>query len=408
MKLHLRIAFRYIFAKRTFNFISFITALSIVGITVGVAALIAVMSIFKGFQEITRNQLIGFDPHLQILPARGVRLSDYESILKKAAADPEVEIAAPVVSGRIVSTRRNSFRALELTGLPREAAPAYLEAIYPQVVTGAKSFTKDNEILIGALLADKLLALPNDTLLFLSPKSIEAALVQLAPLPASSARVSGIFQTNVREFDEGEAFSPIEFARSALRIPQGEITAINIRIKDINDLESVQSRIASILPANMQVKSWKDLNADLYRVMQFERMAAFSILSLIIIIAVFNLLASLAMTVTEKRRDIGLLRALGADPRLISRTFLSEGLIIGSAGTLFGAILGVGASLGQIHYKWFKIDTSRYIIDAIPVSLSAQDVMIVCAVSLALSFLATIYPSRKAAKTQVIEAMRSE
>lgn len=407
MKVHNKIALRYIFSKRSFNFISIITFISILGITAGVAALICVLSIFNGFQKLTEQQIVGFDPHIRISPIKGKLIENPKPIIQKIKRINGTVSIEAVKSGRIAAVSQNSVQVFNLICVDKRSN--YLKKINESIVLRSKN--KKNtlqDILIGAALADRLNVFPGDTIRLITPEKAVSSFAQMNMNAGEQVVIKGLFQTNVKDYDLTIAFADFTTGENLFNLPGENCSFIDIRLNSLESAPKVLTDLAFIKNFQLKAETWQDLNKDLYRVMQFERMAAFAILSIIIIIAVFNILASLSMTVTEKQRDIALLKAIGGSDNLISKIFLSEGLIIGFIGTFAGAVIGVLLTLGQINFKWFKIDTTKFIVDSIPASLSWTDTVMICIVSLLLTFFATILPARKAAKTNISQALRSE
>lgn len=406
MRLPLFIARRYVFSKHSLNFITIITSISIVGIAIGVAALIIVMSVFNGFRELQEKFLIGFDPHVRLSAVEGTWITPADSIRSIVTTMPDVSASSSVLSGKVVAIREKSAQAFMLEGV-NSSDIGSVSGIRNAVVTGRFDIAPRKgvaHVLLGIGLADKLRVFPGDTLSLVAPPAIETAIAQSSLPPLTRAVVTGLFQTNVKEYDTYQAYTSIETARTLFEAPSDAALYIDIRSTDISRADAIRQRLVERFPS-LRVETWYDLHRDLYNVMRFERMAAFVILTLIILIAVFNVFASLTMTVTEKRSEIGVLRAMGAPASTIMRIFFGESLIIGVVGTLLGILLGVGLSLGQQQYGWFALDTSRYIVPALPISLHLDDVVFVSLVALVLAPLAGIYPARKAARVRAARAL---
>ncbi len=403
------IARRYVFSKHSLNFITIITSISIIGIAIGVAALIIVMSVFNGFRQLQEKFLVGFDPHVRISAAQGTWIGNADSLLAQVKTLPGVHAASPIVAGKVVGVRSKSMQAFLLQGVDH-ANIGTVSGIENSVVTGVFALEERDgiaRVILGIGLADKLRVFTGDTLALVAPPAIEQAIAQ-SSLPAlTHAVVSGLFQTNVKEYDALQAYTSVETARRLFGAPVHGALYIDVRSSDIAQSEALQQEITTKF-SGLRAETWYDLHRDLYNVMRFERMAAFIVLTLIIFIAVFNVFASLTMTVAEKRAEIGVLKAMGASPGVITRIFFGESLIIGVVGTLLGVALGVGLSLGQAHYGWFSLDTSRYIVPALPISLQADDVIFVSAVALILAPLAGIYPARKAARVRAARALMNK
>ncbi|MCO5252058.1 MAG: ABC transporter permease [Candidatus Kapabacteria bacterium] len=410
MKFEYFIARRYIFAKRSFNFITVITVLSIIGITVGVAALIVVLSIFNGFQNMTKKQFLGFDPHIRIVPKEGTWF-DPKGLTKQIA---EIEMTESIVesyNSKAIGFNNNQVQVFELLAVDSEHEDFY-DGIRRATIFGKFALKTDNPrlpgIVVGNVLADKLRVLPGDTLMLLSPRSIEKIISGVGMRGTQPAIVTGIFSSNIKDYDSRFGISSDVLAKSILNPNMGFINSIDLRINDIKHLDAMKSKISAILPKDLQVLTWQDLNPDLFAIMKFERFATFSVLSIIIMLAVFNVLISLSMTVIEKRRDIGVLRSMGASGKSIRNIFVYQGVIIGLVSTVIGTALGLFVSFGQINYKWLKVDSSKFIIDAIPVAVDSADVWIIAGFSIILSTIATIYPARRASDMEIIGSIRTE
>lgn len=399
-----KIALRYIFSKRSYNFITVITTISLIGITIGVAAIIAVLSIFNGFQDITQNQITGFDPHIRIISKNG-NINENDSLLNKIH-NSDITASAYMLEGKAIATNNSKlqvFNALSTDGKNEEL----FNIVINNMLTGNFDISDRvfDKALIGARLADKLRVMPGDTLTLFSPEMMESSLISYRIPQPVKVTVWGIYQMNIKDYDD-YAFINLKAAQRLFRT--SEFSQLDIKLDDYNKAETVKSQISKQLGSDYIINSWIDINKDLYNIMKFERMASFMIMSLIIIIAVFNILASLTMTVVEKQKDIAVLKSLGATESSLKKIFMFEGVLIGIISTIAGVIIGLIFCYGQINFKWFKIDGNKYIIDAIPLVINYWDVLLISAFSLLLSILATIYPARVASRTNITESLKSE
>lgn len=395
---------------RSFHFITVVSTISIIGIVVGIAAIICVTSIFNGFREFAEQQLIGFDPHIRIVANEGAWLHNTDSILKKIRKLSEVKAASSGLQGRIIALKNNSMNVITLNAVKREEINS-VSGIANMLIIGRFDITERDElpgIVIGSGLADRLKVLTGDTVSLVSPKMIEYAARSFTEPVQVRTRVTGIFQTNAKEYDDYYAYTSYFPGVELFSPPKGSALTVDIKLKSLYDLEKVKSKLKEIINKDAKILTWYDLHKELYNIMQFERYVSFIILSLIIVIAAFNVLASLSMTVVEKRADIGVLKAIGATSKLIQKIYLMEGLLIGIISTFTGVIIGLGLCLAQIKYSLFRLDTSKFIINAIPVSIHATDIILVSILSLFLSITAAIYPARRASKTIITEAIREE
>lgn len=410
MKFEIFIALRYIFAKRSFNFITVITALSIIGITVGVAALIVVISIFNGFQNITKQQFLGFDPHIRIVPKEGNWFNSGQ-LLNEIKQHDNVAEAVESYNSKVVGINNNQVQVFELLALDESQKDFYSGIELATIFGKFKLITDDkimSAIVLGNVLADKLRVLPGDTLTLLSPRSIEKIISGVGMRGAQKAFVAGIYNSNIKDYDSRFGFSNDLLAKAILNPKIGEINSIDIRLHDLKYIEQTTSEFNKIISDNLQILTWQDLNPDLFAIMRFERFSTFAVLSLIIMLAVFNVLISLSMTVIEKRRDIGVMRSIGASKVNMRNIFIYQGIIIGLLSTFLGVIIGLFVSYGQINYKWFKVDSSKFIIDAIPLDLHMADIWVIAIFSLILSSLSALYPAKRAADVEVINSIRTE
>ncbi len=410
MRLQTRIALRYIFSVRSFHLISVITLISIVGIVVGVAALIIVLSIFNGFGEFAEKQMVGLDPHVRISASEGAWIPNADSLLPVIKSMPGVRAASPVIQGRVVLSNRDNMQVVYMNSVKSNEI-ASVSGITGKIIIGRFDFRNDSLIpgvVVGAGIADRLGLQPFDTLSVMSPSMIEKSISTNRKKNGLAVVVTGIFQTHTKDYDDVYIYSDERSGCRVFAIPAGYAYTIDIRLDNIEDAEEFKTMLAAKLPAGYAVNTWYDLHQELYDIMKLEKMATFLVLSLIIVIAVFNVLASLSMTVVKKRPDIALLKALGSTTGTISGIFRTEGIIIGFISTFLGVLLGVGFCYGKMRFNWFEIDTAKYLVPSIPIALHLVDVAVVTAFSLALSFLATIYPAKRAANTIITSEIRSE
>jgi lipoprotein-releasing system permease protein len=410
MKYTIKIALRYIFTKRSFHFINVISIISFIGIIIGVASLIAVMAIFNGFRSFTEKQLIGFDPHLRILPKNGNWINNSDSLINKIQIIHEVKNAIPILQGRTIGIKKNNMQVFTLNSIsPKDLSK--VSDISKTTIAGTFFLGKVNDlstIVLGAGLADRIKALPGDTISLISPKLIESSIKRFGFPNTRMVFVSGLFQTNIREFDNTYAYSNQEIGTRLFLPPANSFNSIDIKLDNLKLLEKTKRKLSSVIPENLELMTWYDLHKQLYQIMDFERILAFIVMSLIIIIAVFNILASLSMTVVEKKRDIGILKSLGASNKEIMHIFMFQGSLIGLISTIMGVIIGLAFCYGQLKYGWFKLDSNNFLISAIPVNVQFIDVFFTALLSILLSSIVSIYPARRAAKINIVNSIHSE
>ena len=415
MNISLFIATRYLRARRSLQFISVITMLSLIGIVVGVAAIICVSSIFNGFREVYTSSMLTYDPHVRVEAERGRFLPDAEIVMASIRRDPRVKGSAGVMAGRVILRRYDRFHVLQLHGI-EHAEYDRVSGIRSSVIVGrfpdsavAGSLSGTMEpIVIGAELAMNAQLNVGDTATILSPDFIASALQTFMAPQGMPVIVSGIFYTNSKEYNTGLAFCGTSFARKLFNAQDDALTSADIRLKNDADADAVARDLRRSLPANVTVSTWFDLHKDIYGVMRYERYASFIILFIIVFISVFNIFAMLSMTVVKKRRDIGVLMAMGATPEDIRRVFLWEGFVVGLLGTLGGTVLGIVLCILQQKFEIFRFDPQTFIIAAIPVSIAWPEVLSVMTLTLISSFAATLIPARRAADAHVASSLRTE
>lgn len=408
MNITFRIALKYLTTFRFNHFITYITLISMIGIVIGVAALIIVLSIFNGFAEFTENQLQAYDPHLRVTPKNGLWLN-YEDVLQKLKNVPEISYAFPVIKGRVIILKDKSLKSTSLNCMKIDDFKKQ-EGLSKAKIYGSLNIHpqgRELNLIIGAMIADDLRILSNDTVRLMSLNMIEKSLVSLSYSPGVAANVTGIFQTNNIEYDSDYSYIDFETGKYLLSPPPRSASMVDIELIDGDKTSEIKKKVVELFP-DLKVETWYDLHKELYNIMKLEQLGVFVVLSLIIMIAVFNVLASLAMTVVEKRQDIGILMSMGATSAMIRKIYLNIGLIIGFFSTMLGTIIGLIFCYGQINYGWIKLSTSKFLISSLPVSVYLSDVVIISCFSLLISFLATIYPAKRAASMVIIEAIRTE
>jgi lipoprotein-releasing system permease protein len=408
MKYTFKIALRYIFTLRSYHFISIISLLSALGITIGVSALIIVTSLFNGFQEFAENEIIGFEPHIRIFASK--QTQDYSEIKNYLSQISNLSYY-PYSTFRGIIFRNNNYRVVQFYCI--EDSLFQRHPINSKIIFSIEKKKYDlgspifSSVYIGAGLADAMKLIPGEQVSFFSIKDVEAsARIFQLPIPKKIILTS-IFQTNNVEYDNNYVFLPYSSLKYFWNESSINISGIDIRLADVKEIDKLAKSLRMKFP-DYNILTWYDLNKDIMNAMEFERYGVFLVLSLIISIAVFNILASLVMTVLEKRSDIAVLLTIGSTPKDISWIFRLQGIIVGSLSTFAGLILGLALTLGQIKFQWLKLNTQKYVVSALPMKISIPVVIAIVIVSLLLSYLSTIYPSKKASEILVSEAIFRE
>ncbi|HEX2867942.1 MAG TPA: ABC transporter permease [Ignavibacteriales bacterium] len=410
MKYEIFIAKRYLRSKHKLNFITIISIVSVLGITLGVAALVVVLSVFNGFGGLVTSILVNFDPHVRITAISEDaydRMPEVEKVLKHTA---HIRSYSPFVSGKAIALRNQLTSIVDVKGIDYKNQGENW-GVKSRIEYGTFDYSpvgdKDG-IIIGFNLANKIQTVPGDSLYLTSFNSLSRSASSLALPSVKKYIIKGIFESNNADYDLYSVFVSLSSAQDLLGLGN-RIQGYEIRLDDIKNSTEVKDELMKSLdPKLFRINTWYDLHKDLYSMMQIERWAAFIIVSLIITVATFNVLGSLSMSVIEKTKDIGVLRSMGARDRSILRIFMFEGMLTGIIGTIAGTALGVLIIFLQMKLKFYPLDPTKYIIDALPVELRLWDLVAVAAMALLLSFLASLYPAKRAVKIPALEAIKWE
>jgi len=409
----LLVGLRYTRAKRRNHFISFISIASMVGIALGVTALIVVLSVMNGFQQELRTRILGVASHVQIQGFDG-GLADWQQVAREASANPAVVAAAPYVNQQGLLANGPSVQGALVRGiLPREEER--VAEIGEHMKAGRLEDLQPGRfgIVLGSELAFAVGARLGEKVVLISPQG------QVTPagiLPRiKQFTVVGIFEVGMYEYDAGLALIHLEDAQRLYRLGE-RVSGVRLKLGDMFEAPAVARTLTRTLSVDALVTDWTRSHANFFRAVQIEKRVMFIILTLIVAVAAFNLVSSLVMTVTDKQADIAILRTLGATPASILKIFVIQGSLIGSVGTLIGALAGVIVALNietivpaieRVFSVQFLAKDVYYISD-LPSQLQWTDVIMISAVSLVLSFAATLYPSYRAARVNPAEALRYE
>lgn len=404
------IAKRYLLSKHKINFITIISFISITGITLGVAALIVVLSVFNGFGSLVTSFLMNFDPHLRVEYKIESSDEDYKQVKSILASTPDLKSFAPFVSGKVLAFNQGITEVITLKGIELKNAND-IYGIKESILFGKGELNENDEtpgIIIGLRLADKLQVLVDDTVTIVSPAGIEKMIAQFAMPNTEQFVVRGIFSSQNNDYDEGLAFTSLDEAQYLLGYGKS-YQGFEIKLNNPDNSFKAKDYLSSKLDENIfEINTWYDFHKELYSVMQIERWVAYILLSLIIAVATFNILGSLSMSVIEKKRDIGILRSMGSKEKSILKIFMYEGIMIGLIGTGLGVLLGYLICLLQIKYNIYPLDPTQYKIDSLPLELRISDFFVITGVSLFLSLVASLIPAKRAAKVDALQAIKWE
>jgi len=401
---------RYLVSKHKINFITIISFISVIGITVGVAALIVVLSVFNGFGSLVRSYLMNMDPDVRIEIISHEGFSRQNDIISALKSVKNINSYAPFVSGKVLSYSGGSTQVVNLKGIDEKEGDN-IYGLQHFMIMGTNDLSGNGglpHIAIGLTLADRLSVVVGDTITIISPVGIEQAITQFSMPETQRFIISGIYSSDNNDYDANFIFCDLQYGQKLLGY-NNKVQGYDVKTNSADNSEKVKTDLERKLDTKLfSINTWYDFHKELYSVMQIERWTAYILLCLIIAVASFNTLGSLSMSVIEKKRDIGILRSMGASEKSILKIFMYEGLLIGIIGTAAGLLLGYLVCYMQIHYNIYPLDPTRYKIDSLPVQIKMSDFFFVSAASMLLSYIASLIPAKRAAKVNPLEAIKWE
>ena len=404
-----------------------ITVISVVGVAAGVAALIIALAITNGMRRDLQQRLVGSTAHVQLMRTAGDGISHWRPLMARLAALPHVTAVAPGLYGQVLISRGARSGGALIKGIVpsdeatvgnllqsvNEGSAAELAPVEPthDGEAGASGSVESPgsqlapPLVIGHELALTLGAEVGDTLLVTSP---QGELTPLGLVPRYQRfRVVGIFSSGFYQYDDGYAFMRLTDAQRLFSEPD-LVSVISFKIDDLYTAALVGKAIAAVAGAGFETTNWMEQNRELFRAMKLEQDVTFIVLALIVVVAALNILIALTMMVMEKTRDIAVMMSFGVTAEQVRKIFLLQGLLISAVGTTLGLVVGYALSILGSHYRFIALDASVYSIDYLPFAPRLVDALVVAAVSLGMSLLATIYPSSSAASVLPAEALRYE
>lgn len=409
----LYVGLRYTRAKRRTHFISFISFISMIGIALGIWALITVMSVMNGFEKEIRARILGAASHVQVLGGDG-GLANWEQVATDAKRHPEVVASAPFAQAQGLLSTGSAVRGVYVRGIVPELEEQ-VAAFGKHMVSGNLAALRPGEfgLVIGVGIARALGLHVGDRVTLISPQG-QVTPAGLMPR-LKQFTIVGVFALDHHEYDSALALARMEDVQVLYRM-EGAVSGVRLKIRDLDIAPRVSRELAATLPRGTFVTDWTQQNVNYFRAVQIEKRMMFIILTLIIAVAAFNLVSTLVMAVTDKQSDIAILRTLGASPRSIMHIFMVQGVVIGLIGTLIGVGAGILTALNidvvvpaiERAFNFQILSREVYYITELPSDLHWRDVTWVALVSLGLSLVATLYPSWRASRVNPAEALRYE
>ncbi|MFZ2937547.1 MAG: ABC transporter permease [Candidatus Omnitrophota bacterium] len=395
MNSHLFISLRYLLTKRKEKFISLISIISILGISIGVMALIVVIAVMAGFDRDLKDKIVGNYSHITIGSYNGIEAGSYEGLAKKILANPHVRAVSPYVQGQVLLKQNNRYIAVGIKGIKPDIE-AQTTRIKQYIIHGDINNLGNDGIIIGKEMAYLLGLKTGMTITAFSPLGKQYVL-----------RVAGIFYSGMYDYDMNLVFTRIDTAGEILGLGS-RITAVAVKLDNLDLADKVKAELAEALGFDYFLKTWMEANQNFFAALKLEKLTMFIILTLIILVASFNIISMLIVTVVEKTKDIGILKAIGMTSAGVRKIFIYLGLMIGILGTLFGALGGIGLCEMLKRYQFIKLPQDIYYIDRLPVALNWADMFFVVLAAMVITVVSTIYPASKAAGLKPVEALRYE
>ena len=424
MRFEFFVALRYLLGCRTQAFISVISLISTTGVAIGVAALIIVTGIINGFTTDLRDKIVGVNAHAMVLSGEGTmpqtqldaegnigNVESLDSLLNRVRDVPGVTGVMPFIYSELMISGPRGIKGLILRGVDPKTAPDILHGIVTRVTSGAfTDITRENGppgIVIGRELASRIGASIGSRVNLLAPTGQQGA-AGFTP-KVKSVRVAAVFSTGMYEYDSSLGIVSLELARDLLGRPDGDwVTGLEVTVKDVYRADEVGTNLSWALGPPYYARNWMEMNASLFAALKLEKIGMAIMVTLIILVASFSIVTALVMLVMEKTRDIAILMSMGATRRVVRRIFMLQGLVIGVVGTVAGFALGLGICWLLKRYQFIKLPPGVYSLDYLPILLQWGDLALIAAGSVLMCYLATLYPSGRAASLEPVEALRYE
>jgi lipoprotein-releasing system permease protein len=407
--------FEYIIGKRYFGakqkeaFVSLITLLSVLGVTVGVMVLIVVIAVMSGFESELMSRILGIEAHI-LVGRYGEPISEPQTLLEKIQPIEGVETAAPFIYAQAMLRSASGVSGAAIRGIDIETTGCRMKTVNRQCFDKAlaRSESENSQermpgLILGKVLAEKLKVAPGDIIYLISSQGSSAG-KDLVP-EVKRIRVLNLFETGMNEYDGAMAYLSLQDAQAILHMGTA-VTGIEVRIGEIYAAKALADKIVGELGFPFWTRDWMQMNKNLFSMLKLQKVVMFIILTLIVLVAAFNIASALIMMVMEKTRDIAILKAMGATDRSIRRIFVFKGMVIGLLGTMAGLILGVLLCALLRRYQFIQLPGDVYFLTTLPVRLEIPDLLTIMVATLGICFLATLYPARQASRFNPVEGIR--
>ncbi len=409
------IARRYLASRKKGRFLSFITWIALGGITVGVTALIVVLGVMNGMQTELHEKILGSTPHVLVLEhGPSLRMGDWQEVISQVRDVEEVEAAAPFVLTKVAILRDEEYaQAADLYGVSVDDDGPAVTDMEAEIQEGMHALGPTESglppVILGSRLAQRVQASPGDTLLTVSLENIRTDPFGSLRPAIRQLEVTGTFTTGMYEYDISNMYAPLHVVQNLLGIEaEDQVSGLGVRVSDPWEATVIGRSIRERLGFPYFVESWITTHQSLFSALQLEKLAMGLILSLIVLVAAFNIVSTLVMVVVDRTREIGILKSMGMTDRQVLRIFILQGLSIGVIGTALGTVLGIVLSWAIDRFELITIPPDIYFIDRLPIVIDPGDVLLIIGVSMVISLLATVYPALQASRLQPVEAIRHE